>query len=266
MSSDLLYEASSFYDSTDIIIIFGAVPQEITLLVQNLGHPEKKNLWGIPYWQGHLFDKQVIVTLTGIGKTFTAMTSTLFIREFRPHLVLMTGTGARINSKLRTGDVIVASRLCEHDYGSLISNGEMVYRSLNSPDDGREIVNEFKPNSNVLDWARKAIETYPVQDIVIDEKTHYQNRVCFGTVASSDLFGVPQTRIDSLRNDFQVDIMEMESAPFGLVCQMFHVPYLVIRSGSNVAQEEPNQDYLQLSPFAACEAAKFTLHLIKNLP
>ena len=60
--------------------------------------------------------------------------------------------------------------------------------------------------------------------------------------------------------------MEMESAPLGLVCQMFHVPYLVVRSGSNIAQEAPNDDYLRLSPIAAREAAKFVLHLLQNDP
>lgn len=260
MSSNL------FYESSDTIVIFGAVPQEITVLVQHLLDGEKKHLWGIPYWQGHLHGKPVIITITGIGKTFTGMTSTLFIKEFRPRLVLMTGTGARINQGLRTGDIVVATRMYEHDYGSLISTGEMVYRPMNSPDDGREIINEFKPDSIMLEWARKAIETYPSQDIVIDENTSYGNMVRFGAVASSDLFGVPQARIDLLRNHFQVDIMEMESAPLGLVCQMFHVPYLVVRSGSNIAQEAPNDDYLRLSPIAAREAAKFLLHLLQNDP
>ena len=255
-----------FYESSDAIVIFGAVPQEITLFIQNLVNGEKKQLWGIPYWQGHLCEKPVIITITGIGKTFTSMTSTLFIREFRPRLVLMTGTGARINSALRTGDTIIATRMYEHDYGSLIATGEMVYRPMNSPDDGREMTNEFKPDSIVLEWARKAIETYPPQNIVIDENTSYGNVVRFGAVASSDLFGVPQARIDLLRNHFQVDIMEMESAPLGLVCQMFHVPYLVVRSGSNIAQEAPNDDYLRLSPIAAREAAKFVLHLLQNDP
>ena len=34
--------------------------------------------------------------------------------------------------------------------------------------------------------------------------------------------------------------------------------YLIVRSGSNVAQEAPNDDYLRLGPIAAREAAKFS--------
>jgi adenosylhomocysteine nucleosidase len=265
MASSSVHEKPLFYGAKDIILILGAVPQEITLLVDILETVEKKQLWGIPYWQGKLHGKCVVIAITGIGKTFTGMTSTLFIKEFQPRLVLMTGTGARINQQLRTGDIIVATHTYEHDYGSLISNGDMVYRPMNSSDDGKEVINEFKPNTAMLALAAKAIESYKSQTVIIDVSTSYENSVRFGVVASSDLFGVPQVRIDLLRNHFKVDIMEMESGPLGLVCQTFGVPYLSVRSGSNIAQEAPNDDYLRLSPIAAREAAKFLLHLIKIL-
>jgi nucleoside phosphorylase len=118
MASLFQQEKPQLYDAKDIIVILGAVPQEITLLVDLLETSEKKLLWGIPYWQGKLHGKSVVIAITGIGKTFTGMISTLFIKEFQPRLVLMTGTGARINQQLRTGDVIVATHTYEHDYGS----------------------------------------------------------------------------------------------------------------------------------------------------
>ncbi|MCE3254217.1 MAG: 5-methylthioadenosine nucleosidase [Cellvibrio sp.] len=256
-------EKPRYYEPSDTIVILGAVPQEIPVLTNALESPEKKSLWGIPYWQGKLHGKPVVIAITGIGKTFTSMTTTLFITEFKPRLVLMTGTGARINQKLRTGDVIVATHTYEHDYGSLTKN-DMVYRPMNSPDDGKEVENEFKPTASLLAIAQKAMDTYEPQVITANDSS-YKNSVRYGVVASSDLFGVPQVRIDSLRHHFKTDIMEMESAPLGHVCETLGVPYLIIRSGSNVAQEAPNDDYLRLGPIAALEAAKFSLHLIKFL-
>lgn len=265
MALSLHSEKPSFYDAKDVIVILGAVPQEITPLVDILETGEKKELWGIPYWQGKLHHKSVIIAITGIGKTFTGMTSSLFVKEFQPRLVLMTGTGARINQQLRTGDVVVATHTYEHDYGSLTADNEMVYRAMNGPADGKEVLNEFQPSATMLAVAQKAIESYPPQTIVFDKATSYENTVRFGVVASSNLFGVPQVRIDFLREHFRTDIMEMESGPLGLVCQTFGVPYLIVRSGSNMAQEAPNDDYLRLSPIAAKEAAKFLFHLLKFL-
>ncbi len=255
-------EGSPYYEASDTIVILGAVPQEIPVIVEQLVDMKKQSVWGIPYYSGKLHGKPVVVAIGGIGKTFTAMTTTLFIQQFKPRLVVMTGTGARINKDLRTGDVIVATHAYEHDYGSLTAQG-MVYRPMNSPVNGAEVENDFKPAESYLLKADEAMKTYPAQSVTANGST-YTNRVRRGVVASSDLFGVPQGRIELLRNKFKADIMEMESAPLGHVCESFGVPYLIVRAGSNVAQEAPNNDYLRLGPIAAREAAKFTAYMVSS--
>jgi adenosylhomocysteine nucleosidase len=251
------------YKPTDTIVILGAVPQEITVFTDAMGKPPKSELWGIPYYRGKIAGKNVVVAITGIGKTSTGMTSTLFITEFKPRLVLMSGTGARINKSLRTGDVIVATVMHEHDYGSLTRTG-MVYRVFNGPANGNEVENAFSPPPALLALADKAIASYKGPEVTANGST-YNVAARRGVVSSSDLFGVPENRIDVLRTQFKTDIMEMESAPLGHVCEALGVPFLVVRAGSNVAQEAPNDDYLRLGPIAAKEAAKFSVHLLEYL-
>lgn len=251
------------YTPSGTVLILGAVPQEIPPFVAAMKDAKKHEYWGVPYWQGHIDGKPVVVAITGIGKTYTAMTATLLIAQFKPRLVLMSGTGARINPELRTGDVIVATHLVEHDYGSL-TREDMVYRPMNSPDDGHEVQNDFSPPPALLAKADQAIASYQGPEVTANDAT-YTVKVRRGNVASSDLFGVTQQRIERLRNDFHTDIMEMESAPLGHVCETLGVPYLVVRAGSNVAQEAPNNDYLRLGPIAAKQAAYFSLHLLKYL-
>ncbi|MFL6549790.1 MAG: 5'-methylthioadenosine/S-adenosylhomocysteine nucleosidase [Povalibacter sp.] len=251
------------YSPEDLILILGAVPQEIVPFREALGNPAASELWGIPYYRGTIAGKNVIVAITGIGKTFTGMTTTLFITQFKPRLVLMSGTGARINAQLRTGDVIVATVTHEHDYGSL-TRDDMVFRPMNGPDDGKEVANSFSPPDALLKIADRAITDYESPEVTANDAT-YRVKARRGVVSSSDLFGVTQKRIDTLRSRFHTDIMEMESAPLGHVCESLGVPYLIVRAGSNVAQEAPNDDYLRLGPIAAKQAAKFSLHLLKYL-
>ena len=255
--------APTHYKPSDIIVILGAVPQEITVFTAAMGNPPQELLWGIPYYRGKLSHKNVVVAITGIGKTYTGMTTTLFITQFKPRLVLMSGTGARINSDLRTGDIIVATTTYEHDYGSLTAGG-MVYRPMNSPDNGKEVENAFSPPQVLLSKADAALANYQGPQVTANGET-YTVKARRGVVSSSDLFGVTQQRIDQLRSRFHTDIMEMESAPLGHVCETLGVPYLIVRAGSNVAQEAPNDDYLRLGPIAAREAAKFSLHLLGYL-
>lgn len=256
-------DAPAHYTPTDTIVVLGAVPQEIPPFVEAMKDAQKKDLWGIPYWQGHIEGKPVVVAITGIGKTSTGMTTTLFVSQFKPRLVLMSGTGARINQSLRTGDVIVAAHMNEHDYGSL-TRQDMVYRPFNGPDDGKEIANDFSPSPSLLARADEAMKTYRGPQVTANGST-YEVKVRRGVVSSSDLFGVTETRIGHLRQDFHTDIMEMESAPLAHTLQILGVPYIVIRAGSNVAQEAPNDDYLRLGPIAAKQAAYFSLHLLKYL-
>jgi adenosylhomocysteine nucleosidase len=256
-------EVPAHYTPSNLILVLGAVPQEITLFTAAMGNPEPQKLWGVPYYRGRIAGKEVVVAITGIGKTSTGMTSTLFIAQFKPRLVLMSGTGARINPELRTGDVIVATHTQEHDYGSLTRN-DMVYREFNGPDNGAELANDFSPPAKLLAKADEAIASYKGPQVSANGAT-YTVKARRGVVSSSDLFGVTQQRIDSLRTGFHTDIMEMESAPLGHVCELLGVPYLIVRAGSNVAQEAPNDDYLRLGPIAAREAAKFSLHLLDYL-
>ena len=251
------------YEATNTIVVLGAVPQEIVPFRAAMGSPAKRELWGIPYYRGNIAGKDIVVAITGIGKTFTGMTTTLFITEFKPRIVLMSGTGARINPTLRTGDVIVATVTHEHDYGSLTKN-DMVYRPMNGPDEGKDVENAFSPPNSLLAIADKAIASYQGPEVTANDAT-YRVKARRGVVASSDLFGVTQQRIELLRTKFHTDIMEMESAPLGHVCEALGVPYLIVRAGSNVAQEAPNDDYLRLGPIAAREAATFTLHLLTYL-
>lgn len=251
------------YTPTDTILILGAVPQEIPPFVAAMKDAQKKELWGIAYWQGHIDGKPAVIAITGIGKTSTGMTTTLFVTEFKPRLVLMSGTGARINKSLRTGDVIVATHMNEHDYGSL-TRQDMVYRPFNGPDNGAEIANDFSPSPSLLKIADQAIASYKGPEVTANGMS-YTVKARRGVVSSSDLFGVTEARIATLRTDFHTDIMEMESAPMAHTLQILGVPYLVVRAGSNVAQETPNDDYLRLGPIAAKQAAYFSLHLISLL-
>lgn len=260
--ADIDLSASPYYKPTDTIVILGAVPQEIPAIVEQMTDVQQLDLWGSPYYAGKLHGKPVIVAITGIGETFTAMITTQFIQHFKPRLVLMSGTAARINPGLRTGDIIISESAFEHDYGSLTDEG-MVFFPLTGQRNGNEVPNDFTSTPALLEVADKAMAEYPVQTVTADGKT-YETTIQRGKLASSDLFGVPAKRIKRLR-DLKVDLMESESAALGLVCENFGVPYLIVRAGSNLAQPIPNDDYKRLGPIAAKEAAKFTAFLVKYL-
>jgi nucleoside phosphorylase len=58
---------------------------------------------------------------------------------------------------------------------------------------------------------------------------------------------------------------DLSTSSVAEVCHYLRVPFLCIRSGSNRTQNSPDNDYRTLSPFAARQAALFTVSLVREL-
>jgi len=251
-------------DREPLYLVLGAVPQETKSIIAALADRERGELAGLEYFEGRLGENRVVVSLTGVGKSYTGMVTALFLQEFKPDAAFMTGTGARINPQLRTGDVILPTSVFLHDYGSLGEAGITMagLQPPSVPNEAPLLDNDFGIPSEMHAKALKLIETYEKHSVEVDGEI-YSVKIGPGRVTSGDFFGVPQSRIDVLRS-MNVDIMEMESATFALVCEHFGTPFLVVRSGSNLAQTTPSDDYLTYGPIAAYSSAKTTTYLISN--
>jgi adenosylhomocysteine nucleosidase len=260
----------------DDILILGAVPQEITVFQQALapgGSPETVD--GIPCDLGRIGPHRVIVALTGVGKENSAMVTTALIAHYRPRCAFMTGTAARIRRTVRTGDVIIVRHVAYHDVGSLTpdgvvtgkldSTGHLVATPWFGPDRQRDTPYEFEPDPALFAFAARYGRTFAPEPVHLPD-LDYVPAVRVGSVVTGDLSGVTEAKIADIRRRFDPDLMEMESAAFAHVCTFFHVPYLIIRSGSNYAEEHNLDDYVRLSPIAARHAAQFTLGLVGALP
>lgn len=257
------------------ILVLGAVPQEIVPLVAALKDPREKTIEGIPCNLGTIGSHEVVIALTGVGKTHSAMVTTALLVTLHPTKAFMSGTAARIRKTVRTGDIIIVSTATFHDAGSLTSegmvqgkladNGSLVATTWFSPTRDRTNPFSFADSPELVAYAADQAARYQPETVTLDGST-YRPVVRVGTVATGDLSGVTEAKISDIRQKLDPDLMEMESAGFAQVCQFYHVPHLVIRSGSNRAKEHNNDDYLKLSPIAARQAALFTLALVRGLP
>jgi 5'-methylthioadenosine/S-adenosylhomocysteine nucleosidase len=244
-------------------LILGAMPSEIVSIEAELTQVARGELEGYPYLRGRLGRRAVIVSVTGVGITAAAMTSALFIHHFRPSELVFTGSGARLNPELRTGDIIISARTSHHNAGNWTESG-MVYRKVRGALKGQMTPYEFRPDPELLKIARDAIRDFQQKPITVQSKT-YVPTVRVGRVCSGDVFGVTRQKIKDIREKLGADLIEMESSAAAQVCWQLGVPHLVIRSGSNLAQPSPGEDYRALGQIAAHQAARFTAHCVRRL-
>ena len=243
-----------------LTLILGAMPSEIISIESELTGVERGAHACYPYLRGRLGRRRVVVAVTGVGITAAAMTSALFVHRFRPTELVFTGSGARLNPELRTGDIIVSEKTSHHNAGNSTHSG-MVYRKVRGALEGQMTPYAFRADRRLLRLARKAIRDFPTKTIRVQGKT-YEPTV---RVGSGDVFGVTRPKIKDIRSKLGADLIEMESSAAAQVCWQLGVPHLVIRSGSNLAQPNPGEDYRALGHIAAHQAARFTAHFVKQL-
>ncbi|WP_414662112.1 5'-methylthioadenosine/S-adenosylhomocysteine nucleosidase [Horticoccus sp. 23ND18S-11] len=247
----------------DLTLVLGAIPQETELVAWALARKSRREFAGFPFIEGRIDGRRVIVAVTGIGKTNATLITTLFVEKFRPREVLMCGTASRIDAAIRNGDVIVGEVTCNHDMGSLGAGYAMEYFGSEGPrGDHSPIV--YPGDRRLLAAARRALRTH-IPETATHQSPAYVPTVRCGRITSGDQFGITAERIADILRQLQPNLMEMESGSVAQVCYYLRVPFLCIRSGSNRTQHSPDNDYRALSPFAARQAALFTVSLVREL-
>ena len=244
-------------------LVLGAMPSEIRVVQAALRDRRSATYAGFPYDVGTIDGRRMVVAVTGVGVTNGAMVAALFINEFAPAELIVSGTGSRFNSRIRTGDTVISLRTIHHAAGSLTAAG-MVYRKVRGPLPGQMTPWFFKPDPALLASARAAVKSYDAQAVVVDGE-RYVPRVVTGVVTASDMFGVSEEKIADMRAKLDPDIMEMESAAIAQVCAQLGTPHIVFRAGSNRTQSNPGEDYRRLGQIAAAAAARWTVHFVGAL-
>jgi adenosylhomocysteine nucleosidase len=244
-------------------LILSAMPSEIRLIQDRIENPSEGALACFPYVAGTLNGRRVVTAITGVGVTNAAMVTALFVHQFSPVEVVVSGTGSRFNPRIRTGDTVISTRTIHHAAGSLTSDG-MVYRKVRGPLPGQMTHWAYPPDPRLLKLAKAAIKGYVAEPVTANGET-YVPAVLTGVVTASDLFGVSDEKIADMRRKLDPDIMEMESAAIAQVCAQLGVPHIVFRAGSNRTQSDPGNDYRLLGQKAAWAAARWTVHFMGAL-
>ena len=103
--------------------LLGAMGSEVRLLLEELEGTQERTIEGIRFWTGRLRGRRVAIAMTGVGKVNAAITTTLLYQHFRPAEVVFTGIAGGLNPELKPGDIVIATKTAQHDFGTLYSDG-----------------------------------------------------------------------------------------------------------------------------------------------
>jgi adenosylhomocysteine nucleosidase len=224
--------------------IIGAMEPEVEALIASIDNPSTEKVSGITFYTGKIGEKSVAIAKCGIGKVFAALCAQTMILKFAPDLLVNTGVGGALASGISTGDIVIASDLCQHDMDTsaigdpkgLVSGINMIYFEAD------------KRAGEILLATAKSLSL----------------NARLGRIASGDKFiasGEDKTRIIT---DFSADACEMEGCAIAQVAYVNGTPFAVVRAISDSADGEATMDYPTFLPIAAKNSTNLTLALVKE--
>lgn len=239
--------------------VLGAMDIEVEGLRAHLVDPQTRSIQGIEFTEGLLDGHPVVVAQTGVGKVNAAIVATLLIEHFRPARVIFTGIAGSLNPDLSLGDVVLASKLVQHDLGLLSEAGIAHWGTRALGDTTRNPV--YFPADTAMLWRAQRAAT----DMAWSRLTGMSRvpKVLIGTVATGDVFVASAAKRQEIRDQLGADAVDMEGAAVAQVCwQLGRVPLLVIRSISDAANELPHETYVRFRELAARNSAEFVRALV----
>lgn len=225
--------------------IIGAMAQEVAILVSYMTEPKVTEMAGCKIYEGQISNTQVAVLQSGIGKTAAAVGTTLLLQISKPDMVINTGSAGGLNSSLNVGDIVISSEVRHHDVDVTAFGYEKGQLPANPA--------AFLPDPQLVELATKEVSKAGFNAVS-------------GLICSGDLFVNGADMIAKIRRDFpEVAAVEMEAASIAQVCHAFHVPFVVVRAISDVADKESHLSFDEFLPLAAQKSSEIVLAMLNNL-
>ncbi|KRK99255.1 5'-methylthioadenosine/adenosylhomocysteine nucleosidase [Companilactobacillus futsaii] len=197
--------------------------EEIKLMKESLTDIQTVTVAGVEFTLGSYKNHEVYLAQSGIGKVQAGMTATLMNDRYQPDFVVNTGSAGGIGEGLSVGDVVISDKLAYHDVdatGFGYKVGQLPQKDL-----------YFKADPDYV----KAIAAAA-------KRTGLTSKI--GLIVSGDQFVDGKEKIATIKKSFPDALAsEMEGAAVAQVCVEFKTPFVVIRSMSDVGDENASVNF-----------------------
>ena len=184
-------------------------------------------------WQG----KDVVLCKSGVGKAYAAMSCTILCMQGNIDSIINVGTAGGLTQDEQVLDIVISDKVVQADYDT-------------SPLDGSSGVGLVYNSHEKL--SQSCIEAAKAMQI----------RYHVGTIASQDLFMSRDEDFEKLMNNFPDSICsEMEAGAIGAVATQFNIPFVIVRSLSDVVHH--NENPMEFSTYVS-KASVQSAKLIEN--
>lgn len=226
--------------------IIGAMEPEVAILKKQLSNPSTQEFAGYEFHQGQLNGQDVVIVQSGIGKVAAALATALLIDKFQPDYIVNTGSAGGFDQSLKIGDIVIGSELRYHDVNLTVFGYEIGQLPSNPA--------AYIPHPQLVEAAKSGI----------DQLDNIQTLV--GLITTGDTFMTADEDILKAKTNFPtMAAVEMEGAAIAQTCHQFNVPFVVIRSMSDIAGKESPSSFEAYLETASVNSSQLVLNMIDAL-
>lgn len=239
--------------------IISALQEEQQGLVEAMQGPARLVHGMRSYTAGKIAGIDAVCVLSRIGKVAAATTATMLVEKFGVTHILFTGVAGSGGGGVRVGDIVVAESLLQYDM-----DASPLFPRYEVPLTGLAHFATDQHLSNVVaSAAGRFLETGFEAAVDAAERRDFhldRPRLHRGLIASGDQFISSAGHIHALGAALPgLLAVEMEGAAVAQVCFELGVPFAVIRTISDNANEEAATDFMR---FVTTVAARYAFHIV----
>ncbi len=241
--------------------VISALQEEQQGLVEAMQSPYKLVHGMREYTQGQVDGIDVVCVLSRIGKVAASTTATMLVEKFGVTHILFTGVAGAGDAHVKVGDIVIAESLVQYDM-----DASPLFPRFEVPLTG---LSHFASDLHLTERLSTAAMAFLDNEFetAIDEQERAafrlsRPRVHRGLIASADQFMDDRHQLARLNADLPgLLAVEMEGAAVAQVCFELGVPFAVIRSISDNANEAAATDFMR---FVTSVASRYAFHIVRR--
>lgn len=216
-----------------MIGIICALEIEYQAILKLMDSVEKYKYHQWDFYEGYLNGRCIVLAYGGIGKVNAALCVSIMKQKYAIDILIIPGISGILNKELEIGDLVLATETSYHDCYINPSKSNVQVNLLT--DIGQRFYIEPKIIAKVESIIKKAL--YQTENHLIIKNIQKHPRLLIGKIITGDMPITNGLLAEKIRNDYEPLCVDMESAGIAQACNIFGIPFFVIRIMSDFANE-----------------------------
>ncbi len=226
--------------------IIGAMEEEVASLIEEMEVSSKIAKAKMVFHSGIIYNKEVVIVTSGIGKVNAAICAQILVDKFDVDYIINVGIAGGVGQEIYPGDIVIANSLVQHDVDTSAFGDKLGQIP-------RMEAYDFKCSNLLISHGKIACSSLENVNTFV------------GRIVSGDQFIANSEKIKWLNKEFNALACEMEGASIAHVAYLNDVPFLIIRSISDNANNGAHMDYEKFKPIAVKNSNIILRSMLKSM-